>query len=349
MLDFADLPTNGTKFEQLTRELLLRAGLRPFWSGKGADSGRDLLAEEQLTGSLSADRRLWLVDCKHFAASGRAVGVGDVTDIRDRCERVGAGGFLLVTSTHPSSELVRKMDELENVTGIVIKIWDEVAIEKRLLSPNCLFVAQQFFPKSQHLRKWEIFYTNREERWTANFAGHFLYVESRSGSAPPPLVDLEAIIAELDDFPLGSGEALRVRAIWHDTPNGAFYNCWADYLVPSSQIPELNRFQVMNLLRDDVTGDGVQVNWEIRLQITLPLSDYYDQDDPVFYGRFKEPLYDAIYGLKPHDSTPENPHWWRVTPPPVRTFNDQIMWDRDKEMHGFQQGYVLSPPYRQDP
>lgn len=47
MLNFQELPKNGVKFEQLIRELLLKKGLRPQWTGIGPDSGRDLLVEEE--------------------------------------------------------------------------------------------------------------------------------------------------------------------------------------------------------------------------------------------------------------------------------------------------------------
>ena len=85
MLNFANLPKDGVRFEQLIRDLLLRAGLRPSWTGVGADSGRDLLAHETLSGPLHATSMIWLVDCKHFAHSGRSVGVAEVTDVVDRC------------------------------------------------------------------------------------------------------------------------------------------------------------------------------------------------------------------------------------------------------------------------
>jgi len=46
MLDFRELPKDGQDFELLIRELLFRIGVRPFWSGRGPDGGRDLLCDE---------------------------------------------------------------------------------------------------------------------------------------------------------------------------------------------------------------------------------------------------------------------------------------------------------------
>lgn len=346
MLDFTELPSDGIKFEQLTRELLLKAGLRPFWTGVGADSGRDLLAEEAVQGALTSDKKTWLVDCKHFASSGRAVGVGDVIDIRDRCERVGASGFLLATSTHPSSELTRKLSELDTTSAISVLTWDAVEIERRLLNPGTYAIAQQFFPSSPEASDWRVFYSERENRWMAHFRGYFMYLESRAGLDPPSFVDLEKIVDELESVPAGADESIRVRAIWHDTPNGPFFNCWADYLVPSDHPPTRSPLDLKTWLPEDVDGDGLIVNWDVRLQLTLPHSDYHDLDDPQFYGRFKEPLYNALYGTRLNNATEENPDWWTVNPPPIRTFNDRLMWQQHQSLHGFGKDFVTMPPYR---
>lgn len=345
MLDFSELPTNGVRFEQLVRELLLRDDLRPFWTGRGADSGRDLLVEERLTGPLSDERRTWLVDCKHFASSGRSVGVRDIIDIKDRCARVGAEGFLLATSTSPSSELVRKLDEISLSGELATRYWDAVEIEKRLLTPTKFALAQQFFPSFASAMPWRVYYSERENRWIAHYLGNFLYAESRAGIDPPSLLDMERIISFLDQVPLGEGEHLKVRAIWHDTPNGPFYNCWFDYLVPSGQTPFLTKGEMQRLLPEWV-ADGVHVNWEANLQIVLIYSDYYDINDPWFYEKFKEPLYHCLYRSKAALSEVPDEHWWQVSAPPVRTFNDKLMWDNDKERHGFKESFGMSPPYR---
>jgi hypothetical protein len=343
MLDFTNLPKDGVRFEQLVRDLLLRRGLRPTWTGVGADSGRDLLAIETLKGPLHSTNMTWLVDCKHFAHSGRSVGVGDVTDIVDRCHRVGAAGFLLATSTQPSAELSRKLQELQNHAKIAGLVWDNVEMENRLLTHENYSLAQNAF-YDPCPDQWKIFYTEREERWTAHYRGKFLFVESRSGIDPPSLKFLEQIIDELDQIPVGPDEAMRVRAIWHDTPNGCFYSCWVDYLVPAHGMPSLNKFDVESGLRGNI--DGQVINWEIRLKITLPYSDYFDIDDDAFYNEFKEPLYNKIYGLRPSSSTTRDPDWWKVHPPKIRSFNDALMWDQNKERHGFLQHATMSPPYR---
>ncbi|MGP1281649.1 MAG: restriction endonuclease [Parasphingopyxis sp.] len=345
MLDFTNLPQDGIRFEQLVRDLLLRAGLRPTWTGVGADSGRDLLAIESLSGPLHSTDVTWLVDCKHYAHSGRSVGVADVPDIVDRCRRVNATGFLMATSTQPSSELSRKLLELGDQTDLVSLVWDNVEIENRLLTHTNYSLAQNAFhdPRPE---TWKIFYTEREERWTAHYNGCFLFVESRSGVEPPSLLFLEEIIAELDRIAVGPDEAIRVRAIWHDTPNGCFYSCWADYLVPASAVPTLTKYEIERQLRDNI--DGQVIDWAVRLQITLPFSDYFDPDDDAFYSEFKEPLYHKIYRSQPTSTSAEDPDWWEVRPPKIRSFNDAHMWNEHREKHGFQDGMTMSPPYRKD-
>lgn len=47
MLDFTELPQDGQLFEQLVRELLFSLGYKIFWTGRGADGGRDLLCLEE--------------------------------------------------------------------------------------------------------------------------------------------------------------------------------------------------------------------------------------------------------------------------------------------------------------
>lgn len=343
MLNFTNLPKDGVRFEQLVRDLLLRAGLRPSWTGVGADSGRDLLAVETLSGPLQATNATWLVDCKHFAHSARSVGVADVTDIVDRCRRVGATGFLLATSTQPTAELARKLHEIHQNAQISSLVWDSIELENRLLTQTNYALAQNAF-NDPCTDRWRIFYTEREERWTAHYRGRFLFVESRSGIHPPSLPFLEQIIDELDLIPVGPGEEVRVRSIWHDTPNGCFYTCWADYLVPAESIPSLNKFEVESSIRDNIGGQII--NWEIRLQLTLPDSDYFDPDDDAYYAEFKEPLYHKIYGTRPSDSDADDPDWWQVHPPKIRRISDAVMWDTHKEKHGFSDGFVMSPPYR---
>src|SRR5262245_2466892 len=98
MIDFSELPKDGKAFEQFVRELLLILGVHPQWTGQGPDQGRDILATEALSGSIEKAERRWLVQCKHFAHSGKCVGRADVGPILDDCRQVDATGYLVVCS-----------------------------------------------------------------------------------------------------------------------------------------------------------------------------------------------------------------------------------------------------------
>jgi hypothetical protein len=117
MLNFKELPSDGIKFEQLIRELFIRSEFEVHWTGVGPDGGRDLVVTEKVTGPLAPFERKWLISCKHFAHSGKSVGLEDVRDITDACRAVNATGFLLVCSTQPSSSVVRRLHEI-NAGGI---------------------------------------------------------------------------------------------------------------------------------------------------------------------------------------------------------------------------------------
>jgi hypothetical protein len=345
LIDFTELRQDGVKFEQLIREILLKCGLRPHWTGKGPDSGRDLLVEEPLRGEIQNSKRLWLVDCKHNAHSNNVVGIGDVTDIRDRCERIKADGYLLACSTTISAEVARKLKEISSNTDIATEMWDSVIIERMLVTPRSYSIAQQFFPMSMANPAWRIFYTEREERWMAHYKGYFLYVESRAGFDPPSLIDLEAIVRELESVVIGKGESLRVRGIWHDTPNGPFYSVAADYLVPSENPPSLSPSSIKAQLNQDCV-DGGYIKWYIKLQITLPQSDYYSLDDPDYYSSFRQPLSHAFYNLCDLEQLSEYDKWINRAPPLIRTFNDQLIWENNKEKFGYKNKGKLS--YRGD-
>lgn len=73
MIDYKELPTDGTAFELLIRELLYRRGLEVYWTGKGPDGGRDIVWIERVKGNFTTFEKRWIVQCKHHAHSGKAV------------------------------------------------------------------------------------------------------------------------------------------------------------------------------------------------------------------------------------------------------------------------------------
>ncbi|WP_019216547.1 restriction endonuclease [Legionella tunisiensis] len=112
MIDFSELK-DGTIFEQLCRELLIRYNFDVHWTGVGQDSGKDLILQETVSGVLAPFKRTWLVNCKHNAKSGKAVGRDDIPNIVDDCMAANANGFLLICSTHPSASLVSRLQDIE--------------------------------------------------------------------------------------------------------------------------------------------------------------------------------------------------------------------------------------------
>jgi len=150
MIDFKELPQDGTNFEQLIRELTLREGYIPHWTGVGSDGGRDLIIEESVEGLMQPPlSRKWLVSCKHNAhanqGNGKSVGLADINGLIDAFNSCGADGIILACSTHPSSSVITRLREIESTKNISCKYWDGVDIEKRLMKANTYSLMQIFF------------------------------------------------------------------------------------------------------------------------------------------------------------------------------------------------------------
>jgi hypothetical protein len=154
VIDFNDIASVNLSagapeaFELFTREFLEMIGFRII-SGpdRGADSGRDLVAEEIRTGVGGQTFVRWLISCKHKAATGRAVLVGDEHDIGDRVKSNGCSAFLGFYSTIPSSSLVRKLEGLSE--RLDWRVFDRDLIERHLLSSqHGILLAQRYFATS---------------------------------------------------------------------------------------------------------------------------------------------------------------------------------------------------------
>jgi hypothetical protein len=152
IFDFKEIPiaTAGAdrdQFELFAREFLDSIGFKiVVGPDRGPEAGRDLIVEEVRTGVVGETRVKWLVSCKHHAHSGTSVGVQDEQDIHDRVRTHDCSGFLAFYSTVPSSGLAAKL----NAPGLPfgVEIFDQERIEKQLLTPSGLTLAQRFFPSS---------------------------------------------------------------------------------------------------------------------------------------------------------------------------------------------------------
>jgi hypothetical protein len=90
---------------------------------RGADGGKDLLVEEQLTGNLFDDKIIWLVSCKHNIHSGKSVSPEIEQNITDRIKQHKADGFISFYSTLASSGLGNRLKNLdENKTVEVFTV-----------------------------------------------------------------------------------------------------------------------------------------------------------------------------------------------------------------------------------
>lgn len=152
VIDFTELSSSvqGENLEQLTRLLGRALGLGTEWTGRGADGGLDLLFSEHLSGSLSKQRRRWVVSCKDKARSGSSVLENDLPSITDKVKQHQADGFLLVTTTTVGTAAKALIDSLDASRGgpIYTLVWDAAELTSMLLVKSNENLLEQFFPKS---------------------------------------------------------------------------------------------------------------------------------------------------------------------------------------------------------
>ena len=145
--DFTQLSDDGTELEQLARDLCNTLGYRAAWSGKGTDAGRDLIVEEPTSADFGGFPRKWLVSCKHTAVGGSSVGYKEVGDVPGRLAQHACQGFLLVTTTQPSSGLIDAFEAWEASTPYLFYYWDAPSLRRLLLREAAAPVAQAFFSR----------------------------------------------------------------------------------------------------------------------------------------------------------------------------------------------------------
>lgn len=295
MIDFRELPEDGTAFEQLVRELCLRSGLRPQWSGKGSDQGRDIVITETINGPVAPFERRWLIQCKHNAHSGKSVGRDDVGNIVDDCHQIAAEGYLLACTTQPSSALTTKLQELQGNKSLhlVTKVWDGVDIEKMIHEPRFFSLGHLFFPRSFATTPWKIYNRGAPNQWTGNYKEYFIHLSSRVAGSHPQLKACEDIIAKLEQVgPLGEYEFVRPRGIYFDDKHQQFY-VFADYLVSRDRSPSLKPSDFEKILHDyeglysDGGGMWYITIWDIQLRLIVHYSDHFDRDHFDFYTTYE--------------------------------------------------------------
>ena len=151
ILDFTEIPEANKggglqdTFELFTRDFLQLLGYRIIESpDRGADGKRDLIVDEILSGINSEVPLRWLVSCKHYAPSGKAVSDSDEINIADRLMQHGCDGFMGIYSTLPATSLAGRLKRQKHSY-----VFDRERIESILLSnPEGLKIAARYFPES---------------------------------------------------------------------------------------------------------------------------------------------------------------------------------------------------------
>lgn len=153
-IDFTEIPQAnlGTgkqdAFELFGQDFLHSLGYEiEEGPSRGPDGGKDLIIQEPLSGILTREQKRWIVSCKHYAHSGRAVGDRDEPDILGRVSKFDAEGFIALYSTVPSSGLMNTFKYHE--AKIDIQVLDAGVLEKMLVSEASLQgVFKRYFPES---------------------------------------------------------------------------------------------------------------------------------------------------------------------------------------------------------
>ena len=149
MIDFKEVK-DGDAWEAFCRDYLVSLGLVvEIPPGRGPDGGRDLLVREMLKGELISRPFSWLVSCKHYAASGTAVGTEHETNITDRLSHHAANGFIGFYSTVASAALVTRLKELRDHGKLAeFEIFDGSRIEAGFHNVGLSGVLIQHLPAS---------------------------------------------------------------------------------------------------------------------------------------------------------------------------------------------------------
>jgi len=154
-IDFKEIPKansssgNQDTFELFARDFLKESGYRIINTpSRGADGGIDFAVEETRVGPSRIPTKFrWLVSCKHYAHSGRAINSEIESDIVDRVIANNCNGFIGFYSTLPSSGLQSKLDGLADQVQVLI--YDSRSIESDIIGFGTWFnIFRRYFPKS---------------------------------------------------------------------------------------------------------------------------------------------------------------------------------------------------------
>jgi len=148
-IDFTEIQTSEL-WELFAAEFLKTLGYSiDSEVGRGSDLGKDLIVSEELPGKLKRHPFRWLVSCKHFAKSGRSVGLDDENNVVERVNTFNSEGFLGFYSTLPSSALVTRLEKLVNTGNLKsARCLNFTEIEQILISKGLVDLIHRYFPAS---------------------------------------------------------------------------------------------------------------------------------------------------------------------------------------------------------
>jgi hypothetical protein len=151
MIDFSEIPHDGDDWALFARDFLEEMGFYiETGPDRGPDGGKDMLVTEEVVGKLHRYRFRWLVSCKHFAHSGKAVSENEhERNILERVEAFSADGFIGVYSTVPSSGLNTRLKQLKE-TGKIrdYQLFDGRRIDNQLVTKGFSKITSRYFPES---------------------------------------------------------------------------------------------------------------------------------------------------------------------------------------------------------
>ena len=125
---FKRLPKDGAQFEALVFQLLEAMGYRILEKPAiGTEGGRDILVEQILKDAMVERREKVVIQCKHHAHSGKAVGDSHVGVWENVMKRYKARGYLLVTDARVTENLSRSFHAFSSDEANIPKwanFWD---------------------------------------------------------------------------------------------------------------------------------------------------------------------------------------------------------------------------------
>jgi formylglycine-generating enzyme required for sulfatase activity len=123
-IDFTKIDS-GEDFELLCEALLRAMGFAIVQApARGSDAGIDLIVSETVEDKMGfTQEHQTVVQCKHYAHSGKSVYFTDVANYREAMDQAEVRRYLLITSTLPSQDLQDKFSAVTETGDYVALIW----------------------------------------------------------------------------------------------------------------------------------------------------------------------------------------------------------------------------------